>query len=56
MIVNISRSVSTHLIVRGQSTAQVLLKNPSERVRIVQSASPIPVTQGVPTVLDGGNF
>lgn len=52
----VRRATVTHLLVRGESKAVVMVKSPTERVRVVQSASPIPATVGVPIEIDGGNF
>lgn len=52
----VRRAILTHIVVRGRETTQVQIRNTPERIRVVQSASPIPVTGGVATVIDGGNF
>lgn len=52
----VRRAIKTNLIVRGRETFEITIKTDKERVRVVQSASPIPVTGGIPTVIDGGNF
>lgn len=42
--VKVHRTEVSRLLVQGDSTAQVHLKPNSQRVTVVQSASPIPVT------------
>lgn len=51
----VKRATITHLVVRGVEKTEVYIKNPTEQVRVVQSASPIPVGGSVVNV-DGGSF
>jgi len=52
----VRRATKTLVILRGRETVEVKIRNTPERVRVVQSASPLPVTGGISTVIDGGNF
>lgn len=42
----VRRATETHLIVRGREQTFVQIRNPAEQVRVVQSASPIPLGGG----------
>jgi hypothetical protein len=46
----------TLVTVRGQQNVKVSVQNPVQRVRVVQSVSPIPLSSGESPVIDGGNF
>lgn len=46
----------TILTVKGQETPVVKITNPVQKIRVVQSVSPIPLTSGEVPTIDGGNF
>lgn len=46
MQVNVSSTTKTHIIVRGTTKTEVFIKTAREKVRVVQSASPLPVVGG----------
>lgn len=50
-LVQINRPQVSHLLVQGDSTAQVQVKPNSQQVAVVQSASPVPVSG-----MGGGNY
>jgi len=46
----------TVVTVRGEQKAKVTVQNQAQKVKIVQSVSPIPLTTGQGQTIDGGNF
>lgn len=46
----------TVVTLRGQENVTARIVNPVQKVRVVQSVSPIPLTSGEVLTIDGGNF